>query len=457
MKTIIFIVVLVTGLLTLWYLGKLPSTESLKRLRWNKFTRFSLVVLALPIVLGAMLVIKYGAPWIILALITMICINWFIISLFTSDVQNHYYVTRFGKNAGIIRAGSGLHLLLYPIYDTKKIVTEIIEIYYPDKEENLFFGDENAIPPGKTKPYRITTNNTDDPFQKPVVDIPKVTEIPIADKEMRKYVKDTHKKLDYLHGIIDADPTRVDDNDPLAQRQTMEPRTMTKLQILIDDTNPNDEELAKEAENFFKRFRDVDDLIRAVGLTSEDILSNIFGKKLPRTIIKNQEVISVIMATRLRYIYGNKGVKISHASILNAGVPESVSRAIALASTAAANKKATITAGEATAKVTELTNKVELSRVKEANSLAMIRLARENELAGEKEKQLLVGKAEGLEELYKKTGVTTSEEKIHLLELEVLEKVLPGTELTILNGGAGSISDLASLATKQLVKKKKTA
>ena len=425
------------------------------QLQWNKRTYISMFLLSLPIMIGITCMF-FGAPWFILALWSLISVPYTYVSFFTSDIDQHYYVTLFGKNVGIIRSGSGLHLLAWPFFKTHAIPTEIVEGVFPCKENKIFFGDDTeALPMGMTRPYRIQSNNTDSKFQVPIIGIPKPEDIPTDQPEKRAFVEKLQRELTNLYKMIDDADVKHEEDDPLAHRLALEPRFLVKYKPLLDETL-DDEAFSKQAEQFFKKFKDAEDLRGNVEESTLNILSNIFGKKLPRTLVDHQEIISEIMKLRLQFIYFDAGVDILEegTGVQKIGVSKSVNKAIALNASAAAEKSAAIKKAEGEAKASELANNVELEKTKKANELAMTRLEKENELAGKKEQQILEGKALGMEKLLEKIGAKTSKEKIHAFELTVLENVLPETDLTVIAGqDGGGLGDLSKLLTKKLTNK----
>lgn len=386
----------------------------------------------------------FNVPWVFPVLMFILLMVYLLISLFESDIDKHYYVTFFGKNMGIVRAGSGLHIIPLLLFDIDPIVTETIEDSFPAKEENIDFSSDDekvGIPNGKVKTYRITTNGKNVEFTDPedVNNSPIKSEIIELHKELNSQIKD-YKPYE---------------NDVLEKRITLEPRFLVKYRIISECEN--DEELADAAEQFFKKFSSMADLRNAIGVTTYDILANIFGKTTPSTLVTFQELISKLVHLRLKGIYDDKGVQIIHFGLANPGIPHELSSKMSDAAEAIAVKDKKIIEAQAERESTLLKETARLEIKEKENKVEIDRKQKEAEVAGTAKLLLYEAEAKGVIKLAKSLGLK-DDEKVIIKQLETLKDALKDNNFNIImntGSNSGGLQDLLDLAKIKLLENKK--
>lgn len=408
---------------------------------------FSVPTIILSILLLLALVFKWF-PWVFPAILLLLISMWFMFSFFESDIDTHYYVTLFGKNMGVIPAGDGLHIIPLLLFETDPIITETIEDSFPGKEEDIIFSsdEENVdIPEGKVKTYRITTNGKNVPFTDPE---------DINNEDIKKEVIELHK---HLNEEIQKYEQSKSDNDPLEKRLTLEPRFLVKYRMAADFTT--EESLAISAEQFFKKFSSMTDLRNAIGVTTYDILANIFGKVTPGTLVAFQELISKLVHLRLKGIYDDKGVQIIHFGLANPGIPHELSSKISNAAEAIAEKDKKVIEAEAESKSSLLKENARLDITERQNKIELSRKQKEVEIAGVAKFLLYEAEAKGVTELAKSLELK-SDQKIIIKQLETLKDALKDNNFNIImnTGGSnfGGFQDLFDLAKIKMLENKKT-
>jgi regulator of protease activity HflC (stomatin/prohibitin superfamily) len=377
---------------------------------------------------------------------------YIVFSLQSSAVDKHFYVTLFGEGVGVIRAGSGLFLLPFGFYKIQEINTEIIEAYFPAPEERISFSDDTTgIQPGMVKTYRITTNNEDSKLINPV-------DVSEHEKKFKERIIDLNTIIN--DSIQEKKSHSSKKPDPLKERMTLEPRFLVKFK----PTNIEEDDLTLDsARRFFEKFTSLDDLTNAIGVTTLDILANIFGKLTPGMLVEHQEVISKIITLRLKSIFEPKGVHVTHFGLINLGLPKTISQEIRNAAAALSQKSTVITAAEAAreskilaAQATEqekiLVGRGEAAAKKAVNTVDMERLEKEAQIAADAEKLLLFAKAKGTKEFAKALGLTGKEASLIPI-LETIEKGMKDNNLNIIAGGNSDIEQIIKLAATKLSKK----
>lgn len=383
--------------------------------------------------------------WIIPALFLLILLIIFLLSFFQSDIDKHYYITSFGKNMGVVPAGSGLHIIPILFFGEDEIITETIEENYPGKEEDIIFSSDDEstpIPPGKVKTYRITTNGINVDFTDPE---------DVNNSSIRSEIIELHEEINKK--IKNYKPS---ENDPLEKRVTLEPRFLVKYRLVADYSD--EIKLAKDAEQFFRKFSSMADLRNAIGVTTYDILANIFGKVTPGTLVTFQELISKLVHLRLKGIYDDKGVQIIHFGLANPGIPHELSSKMSNAAEAKAEKDKKIIDAQAESAANILKENARLDIKDRENQIELQRKQKEAEIAGTAKLLLYEAEAKGVIELAKSLGLEGSE-KIVIKQLETLKDALKDNNFNIImnigGSNSGGLQDLLDLAKIKLIVTKK--
>lgn len=409
-------------------------------------TAVSFGVIIIPILFG-ILFLLLGAPIPVFILILIIVSVYLIVSLEPSDINTHYYITMFGKNMGIMSAGGGIYFLPRGFFELHEISTEIIEQVYPAPEEKIsFVSDTEPLPDGKVRTYRITTSSKNRELLDPLD----------VEDEIRDKIIQLNQELNQLTKELDKD-NKNDLMNPLTQRLTLEPRFMVKFRPL---KSVNGEDDAEKAEIFFQKFDGIDDLTRAIGLTTVDILTNIFGRLTPDAILIFQEIISKIVTVRLIGIFQSKGTEIIHFGLINPGIPKSVSEEIRTAAKARASKDKTITDAQAQREATILeaqgtreqkilVGQGEAEATKLSNQADLEKQEKEAIIKANASYLLYEAEAKGITELAKSLGLKDDEKKLIKI-LETFEKGMKDNNLNIIMGGDTNLDTFLKMAMQKL-------
>lgn len=410
------------------------------------------LIIISPFVLGIILGGLFGIIFTVIDLsflwgfLFMVSISWFLgiiyvfLSLQESAIDKHYYVTFFGRGVGLIKAGSGLYILPAGFYKIDEVKTEIIEKYFPAPEEKISFTDDHTpvnTENGMVRTYRVTTSD------KNIVLIDPVD----VEPEYVTAIKDLHTTINKW---IETEKSKTTP-DPLDKRLTLEPRFLVKFKPLRDDSNG--EELTLDSvQKFFEKFTSIDDLTNAIGVTTLDILANIFGRLTPNALIANQEVISKIITLRLKSIFTPKGVHITHFGLTNPGLPKTISASIRDVSSAIAEKATTITKAEAQRDKDILVGQGVANALQAKNTVDLARLEEEAKITATAKELLYKAEADGVEKLAKSLGLE-GKEAILIKQLETLKDGMKDNNLNVILGGNSDIENLLKIATTSLTRK----